>query len=135
LTVLRAYLAYFAGQRATNVDVLVDLGRPAAERRQVSVVLLELLGLTGLSAGDSFRTPAGVPDLSGTVEHISPGYGLLRAVEPTTGLYAISCFPMAEDAPLSVNLMARLYRTSTDTAEREHSRWTSWLENARQAIR
>ena len=131
LTVLRTYLTHFAGQHATNLDVLVELGRPASERARASAVLMHRLGLSGLIAGDPFRTPAGAPDLAGTVEHISPGYVLLRAVEPYPALYAISCFPMADGAPLSVNLLARLYGTLADSAEREQANWKSWLLDAR----
>lgn len=131
LTVLRTYLTHFAGQRATHVDVLVEIGRPASDRARASAVLMHQLGLSGLVAGDPFRTPAGLPDLAGTVEHISSGYVLLRAAEPYPALYAISCFPMAENAPLSVNLLARLYGTPADIAERARANWTSWLVSVR----
>jgi hypothetical protein len=127
LIVLRAYLTHFAGRPAAGLDVLVDLGVPASARARASAVLLELLGLTGRTAGDPFRTPAGVPRLAGTIEHVSEGYVLLRADEPYPALYAISCFPMAEGAPLSANLLARLYGTPAGVAERERTNWRTWL--------
>jgi uncharacterized protein YndB with AHSA1/START domain len=134
LAVLRAYLTHFAGERASNLDVIVDLGRPATDRTRTSAVLMELLGLAGLATGAAFRTPAGVPDLAGTVEHVSEGYALLRAVGPTPGLYAISCFPMAPGAALSANLLARLYGTPPALAERERATWQTWLVYIRQSF-
>jgi uncharacterized protein YndB with AHSA1/START domain len=132
LIVLRAYLTHFAGRLAANLDVTVDLDLPATARTQASAVLMELLGLTGRTAGAPFRTPAGAPGLAGTVEHVSEGYVLLRAIEPYPALYAISCFPMADGAPLSANLLARLYGTPTGIAEREQATWQTWLvENRR----
>lgn len=134
LTVLRAYLAHFAGQPSSNVDVVVDLARPATERARASAVVMDRLGLTGLGAGAAFRTPTGVPELAGTVEHVSEGYALLRAVEPYPALYAISCFPMADGAPLSANLLARLYGAPTVIAEREHVKWQTWLVDVRRSF-
>ncbi len=127
LVVLRAYLTHFAGLAASNVDVLVDLGRPATERARTSAVLTERLGLTGAACGASFRTPAGAPELTGTVEHISEGYVLLHADQPHPALYAISCFPMADGAPLSANLMARLYEAPAVVTEQEQVKWQTWL--------
>lgn len=134
LTVLRAYLTHFPGQPAANLDAIVDLGRPASERARASTVLFDSLGLTGLVAGDPFRTPAGAPSLAGTVEHIGEGYVLLRTVEPYPALYAISCFPMADGAPLSANVLARLYRTPTEVAVREQANWQTWLVGIRRGL-
>jgi hypothetical protein len=95
---------------------------------------MELLGLAGLAAGAAFRTPADAPALAGTVEHVSEGYVLLRAVEPYPALYAISCFPMADGAPLSANLLARLYGAPTAVAEREQVKWQTWLVDFRRSF-
>ncbi|MFD2077593.1 Uncharacterized conserved protein YndB, AHSA1/START domain [Actinopolymorpha cephalotaxi] len=127
LTVLRAYLTHFAGQRAVQLDASAPLRVPEPERRQSSAVLFDVLGLSGLAAGEDFRTPAGTPALEGTVEHLDPGYVLLRVTQPYAALYAISCFPMADGAPLSANVMARLYGTPSDVARREQAIWRAWL--------
>lgn len=134
LTVLRAYLTHFAGLPAANVDVLVSLGLPAADRPRASAVLDDLLGIAATPAGAAFRTAAGVPELAGTVEDRSAGYVLLRAAEPYPALYAISCFPMAPGAPLSVNLLARLYGAPAGAAAREEEQWRTWLTGARRAF-
>ncbi|MHA4816726.1 SRPBCC family protein [Streptomyces aculeolatus] len=134
LTVLRAYLTHFAGRPAGTVDVLVGLGLPAAERPRAAAVLDRLLGIAGAAAGTPFRTPAGVPELAGTVEERSTGYVLLRAAEPYPALYALSCFPMAPGAPLSANLLARLYGAPPGAAAREEERWRTWLTGARGAF-
>lgn len=134
LIVLRAYLTHFAGRPASNLDVTVGLDRPATDRARASAVLMDLLGLTGLAAKAAFRTPAGAPDLAGAVEHVSEGYVLLRAVEPYPALYAISCFPMADGAPLAANLLARWYGTPAAIVERERVKWQTWLVDVRQAF-
>ncbi len=134
LTVLRAYLTHFAGRPASKLDVIVDLSRPATDRAATFAILKERLGLSGPAVGASFRAPAGAPDMAGTVEHVSEGYMLLRAVEPYPALYAFSCFPMAPGARLSANLLARLYGAPTAIAEREQSKWQTWFVSVRQAI-
>jgi hypothetical protein len=127
-------LTHFAGRSAATLGVTVDLGLPASARARASAVLMELLGLTGRTAGDPFRTPAGVPSLAGTVEHVSEGYVLLRAAEPYPALYAISCFPMAAGALLSANLLARLYGAPAGIAEREQANWQTWLTDNRRSF-
>ena len=134
LTVLRAYLTYFPRRKARSVDLLVDLGRPATDRARISAALMERLGVRGLAAGAPFRAPAGAPELAGTIEHAGEGYVLLRADEPHPALYAISCFPMADGAPLSANLLARLYGVPADVAEREQTKWHSWLVETRRSL-
>lgn len=130
LIVLRAYLTHFAGLSSSNFDVMVDLGRPHTDRDQAFAELVDFLGLTEPAAGAAFRTS----DVAGTVEHVSEGYALLRVVEPYSALFAISCFPMGQDAPLSVNLMARLYSAPDGVAERERVRWQTRLGEVRAAF-
>jgi hypothetical protein len=77
LTILRAYLAHFAGRTASNLDVIVDLGRPATDRARAS---------------------------------------------------------MADGAPLSANLLARLYGAPTAIAEQEHVKWQTWLVGVRRSF-
>ena len=127
LTVLRAYLTHFAGRPARAVDAIADLGLPASDRARASAALMGRLGLAGLGPGDAFRTPAGVPELAGTLEHVSEGYALLRARRPYPGLFAISCFSMADGAPLSANLLARLYDAPAGGAAATQASWQAWL--------
>jgi uncharacterized protein YndB with AHSA1/START domain len=127
LMVLRAYLTHFAGLSSSNFDVVVDLGRPHADRDRAFAELVEFLGLTELAGGAPFRTS----DVAGTIEHVSQGYVLLRVVEPYSALFAISCFPMGQDAPLSVNMIARLYGAPDGVADRERVRWQTRLDEVR----
>jgi uncharacterized protein YndB with AHSA1/START domain len=127
LTVLRGYLTHFAGQPAARVDAIALVGRPMAEQAEVGATVLHRLGLTGLSSGQGFRTPAGVPALAGTVEHLSPTFVLLRAREPGPALFAISSFPM-DGSTLSLNVTGRCYGPDGPVlAERERPRWRAWL--------
>lgn len=133
LIVLRSYLTHFAGQTAARLDATAHLGRPLAHRAETSAILMDLLGLTGLAAGDAFRTRKDAPALSGVVEYASEGYILLRATEPYPALFAISSFPM-ESAALSVNILGRLYGADAGVAARDKARWRSWLSDQATAL-
>ncbi|MGH9118229.1 MAG: SRPBCC family protein [Acidimicrobiales bacterium] len=134
LTILRAYLTHFAGQRATGLDATGNVGRPLDERAEVAADLLGALGLTGLKAGDPFRAPGDAPPLAGIVEEASP-FGeapetvgvLLRASRPCPGLFEISTFSM-DGATVTVNVSAHLYGSNAAAvAEREQPAWQAWL--------
>lgn len=127
LRMLASYLAHFAGQSATNLDLILDARRPAADRDAVLGVVVERLGLLGQGAGDSFRTPPGAPRLAGKIEYADRAFVLLRASDPAPGLVALSTLPM-DGATLTVNVLGRLYGPDGPrVAEREVTRWGTWL--------
>lgn len=130
LLVLRAYLRWFSGRRADSVDVISTIDPPPANRDAPADMLFGQLGLPRADrvAGQRFETAPGSPALSGVVEHASQGYLLLRSEAPYPGLFAISCFPMGSDQPISINLLGRIYAA----LDAEHlasvtGSWRSWL--------
>ena len=66
--ILRIYLTHFRGQRSAMMQWMAPAAGTAAEAWET---LTAALGLTGLSVGQPWTAPAGVPALSGVVEHLS----------------------------------------------------------------
>jgi uncharacterized protein YndB with AHSA1/START domain len=127
LLVLRTYVTHFAGLPGSRLDFMMPVNAPPAARAEVGSLVAQELGLSGLAAGASFRTPASAPDVSGTIEHLGPYFTLLRAAQPCPGLFAISAFAM-DAVTLSVNVNGRLYGPGAEAvAVREHPRWQEWL--------
>jgi hypothetical protein len=132
LTILRAYLAHFAGQYAGRptaaLDVTGNTGELLAERSKVSATLMDAFGLTGMTAGDSFRAPSDAPPLEGILESAEEHGVLLRSDQPAPGLVEISTFSM-DGATVTVNLSAHLYGPrAAEVARRDQPRWTAWLQ-------
>jgi uncharacterized protein YndB with AHSA1/START domain len=133
LIILRAYLTHFAnqfaGQPAVGLDVTGNTGEPLAERSKVSATLMDAFGLTGRSAGDSFRAPSDAPPLAGALETASEHGVLLRSDEPGPGLVEVSTFSM-DGATVTVNLSAHPNGPrARELAERDQPRWAAWLQD------
>src|SRR5262249_40959741 len=87
------------------------------------------LGLKGVSAGQRWTAPTGVPALSGVVEHVSqrPCEALLRLDRPGPGaaaLGAVNC-----GGPIMVTLSFFLYGDqAAGTVGRETPLWQAWIQ-------
>ena len=104
--ILRIYLTHFRGQRSAMMQWMAPAGGTEAEAWDT---LTAALGLKGVSAGQRWTAPAGVPALSGVVEHVSqnPHNALLRLDMPGPGaaaLGAVNC-----GGPIMVTLSFYLY--------------------------
>jgi uncharacterized protein YndB with AHSA1/START domain len=134
LTILRSYLTHFAGQPAASLDTIATVARPVSDSAAVLAAVMGPLGVDigadvgdQPAVGDRFRSHDGAPPLAGTVEHLTAGYALLRATEPSPALVAISAFPM-DGVTLSVNVCGRFYGADGPAAAaREQRRWDAWL--------
>src|SRR5438094_2093988 len=74
---LRIYLTHFRGQRSTIMQFVAPVAGTEAEAWET---LTAALGLKGLSVGQRWSAPAGVPALSGVAEYVSQSpYDALRA--------------------------------------------------------
>ncbi len=67
--ILRIYLTHFRGQRSAMMQWMAPAAGTEAEAWET---LTAALGLKGVSAGQRWTAPAGVPALSGVVEHVEP---------------------------------------------------------------
>ncbi len=127
LSILRGYLAHFRGQTAAVVDASATLDRPPTDAPAVAADLIASLGLAGLEPGEPFETPAGVPELSGVVDQVSPVGLLLRATAPHPALVEVSGFWMPGSGVLST-VAFRFYGAGGGAAVAEHGpEWQQWI--------
>ena len=124
--ILRIYLTHFRGQRSAMMQWMAPAAGTEAEAWET---LTAALGLKGLSAGQRWTAPAGVPALSGVVEHVTqrPYIALLRFDTPgpgTAALGAVNC-----GGPIMVALNFYLYGDqAAGTVARESPRWQAWFQ-------
>jgi uncharacterized protein YndB with AHSA1/START domain len=127
--ILRIYLTHFRGQRSAMMQWIAPAAGTVAEAWET---LTAALGLTGASAGQRWTAPAGVPALSGLVEHVEHGSqrpcnALLRLDKPGPGaatLGAVNC-----GGPIMVTLSFYLYGDqAAGTVARETPLWQAWIQ-------
>src|SRR5207302_3754978 len=90
--------------------------------------LTAALGLKGVSAGQRWTAPAGVPALSGVVEHVSqkPYNALLRLDKPGPGAAALGAVNFGG---AMVTLSFYLYGDqAAGTVARETPLWQAWVQ-------
>jgi hypothetical protein len=91
--------------------------------------LTAALGLKGASAGQRWTAPAGVPALSGVVEHVSQGpcNALLRLDKPGPGTAALGAVNFGGQS--MVTLSFYLYGDqAAGTVARETPLWEAWIQ-------
>jgi len=130
--ILRIYLTHFRGQRSAMMQWMAPAAGTEAEAWET---LTAALGLKGVGAGQRWIAPAGVPALSGLVEHVehvehgsqSPCNALLRLDKPgpgTAALGAVNC-----GGPIMVALSFYLYGDqAAGTVARETPLWQAWIQ-------
>jgi hypothetical protein len=124
--ILRMYLTHFRGQRSAMMQWMAPVAGTEAEAWET---LTAALGLKGVNAGQRWAAPAGVPALSGVVEHASqsPCNALLRLDKPGPGaaaLGAVNC-----GGPVMVTLSFYLYGDqAAGTVARETPLWQAWIQ-------
>jgi len=124
--ILRIYLTHFRGQRSAIMQWIAPAAGTEAEAWET---LTSALGLKGASAGQHRSAPAGVPALSGVVEHISnsPSNALLRLDKPGPGTAAIGAVNFGGSIMVTLNFY--LYGDqAAATASRETPLWQAWIE-------
>jgi uncharacterized protein YndB with AHSA1/START domain len=123
---LRIYLTHFRGQRSTTMKWLAPTAGTEAEAWET---LTAALGVKGVSVGQRFTAPAGVPALSGVVEYVtqSPYDALLRLDKPGPGVAALGTFNCG--GPNIVVLGFYLYGDqASGTVARETPLWEAWFQ-------
>ncbi|WP_213289069.1 SRPBCC domain-containing protein [Bradyrhizobium sp. sGM-13] len=122
---LRLYLEQFRGQHSTTVALSAMSNDSDAWSRLVGP-----LGLADASAGTRFATPAGVPELRGIVENVSPPQwpGLqLRLEHPAPGIAHLFAMPIGGPILLTVRLY--LYGDAgRAVANHVEADWRRWLD-------
>ena len=124
--ILRIYLTHFRGQRSAMMQWIAPAAGTEAEAWDT---LTTALGLKGVSAGQRWTAPAGVPALSGVVEHVteSPRNALLRLDTPGPGTVALGAVNFG--GSIMVTLSFYLYGDqAAGTVARETPLWQAWIE-------
>jgi len=123
--ILRIYLTHFRGQRSAMMQWIAPAAGTEAEAWDT---LTAALGLKGVSAGQRWTAPAGVPALSGVVEYVSPSpcNTLLRLDKPGPGAAALGAVNYG--GPM-VKLSFYLYGDqAAGTVDRETPIWQAWIQ-------
>jgi hypothetical protein len=124
--ILRIYLTHFRGQRSAIMQFVAPAAGTEAEARQT---LTAALGLKGVSAGQRWTAPAGVPALGGVVEHVSqsPWIALLRLDKPGPGTAALGTVSFGGSAMATFSFY--LYGDqAAGTVARETPLWQAWIQ-------
>ena len=127
LRTLRIYLTHFRGRRSTTMKWMAPAAGTDAEAWER---LTAALGLTGVSVGQRWTAPAGVPALSGVAEYVSQGPydALLRLDRPGPGIAALGAFSFpGGQSMVAVNFY--LYGDDAGaTVAHESPIWEAWLQ-------
>jgi uncharacterized protein YndB with AHSA1/START domain len=124
--ILRIYLTHFRGQRSAMMQWMAPAAGTEAEAWET---LTAALGLKGVSAGQRWTTPAGIPALSGVVEHVSrsPYNALLRLAKPGPGTAALGAVNFGGQSMITLNFY--LYGDqAAGTVARETPLWEAWIQ-------
>jgi len=124
--ILRIYLTHFRGQRAAMMQWIAPAAGTEAEAWET---LIAALGLKGVSAGQRWSSPAGVPELGGVVEHLSqhPYNALLRFDKPGPGTAALGAINFGGQSMVTLNFY--LYGDQAAvTVARETPLWEAWVQ-------
>src|SRR5277367_6875987 len=124
--ILRIYLTYFRGQRSAMMQWIAPAAGTEAEAWET---LTAALGLKGATAGQHRIAPAGVPSLSGVVEHStqSPSNALLRLDKPGPGTAAFGAVNFGGQSMVALNLYLYGDQAAGNVA-REQPLWDAWIQ-------
>ncbi len=116
---LRAYLAHFPGQQATQLEASAPHPGQLAE---FWPGLRDSLGLGDEGAAVTLR------DAQGVVERVNPQQTLVRLTAPVPGL--LNVYGWDEESGASVGVRAFLFSADAeDYARRETPAWRAWLQS------
>lgn len=122
---LRIYLTHFRGQRSAIMQKMAIAAGTEAEAWEA---LTTAMGLKGLSVGQRWTAPTGVPALGGVVEHItqSPNDALVRLDKPGPGVAALGTYNCGQTM-VGVNLYLYGDRAA-ETVAHETPLWQAWIQ-------
>ena len=128
LRTLQLYLTHFGGQRSANMQLVAPVAGSEAE---VWEALTAALGVNGVRIAERCTAPAGVPALSGVVEHFTrrPYDALLRLDHPGPGIAALGVytFPGGDQTMLALGFYLYGDRAA-ETVARVTPLWQAWLQ-------
>jgi uncharacterized protein YndB with AHSA1/START domain len=124
--ILRIYLTHFRGQRSAMMQWIAPAAGTVGEAWDT---LTAALGLNGVSVGQRWKPPAGVPGLSGVVEHVSesPYTALVRLDKPGPGVAALGAVSFGGSSMVTLSFYLYGDRAAA-TVARETPLWQAWIE-------
>jgi len=126
LRTLRLYLAHFRGLRSTSMKWMAPFAGTEADAWEA---LTAALGVKGVSVGQQWASPAGVPAFSGVAEYYTedPFDALLRVDRPSPGIAALGVFNCGGHCMVALNFY--LYGDqAAGTVAHERPRWEAWFQ-------
>jgi uncharacterized protein YndB with AHSA1/START domain len=123
---LRIYLTHFRGQRSALMQRVAPAAGTEAEAWES---LTAALGAKGLSVGQRWTSPAGVPAFGGVAEYVSqsPYDALLLLDKPGPGIAALGAFNMGGQSMVALNFY--IYGDqAAGTVARETPLWEAWFQ-------
>lgn len=126
LRTLQLYLTHFRGLRSTSMKCMTAI---QATEQEAWESLTTALGVKGVSIGQRWSSPPGVPEFSGVIEYVSddPCDALLRVDTPGAGIAALGAFNCGGPSMVALNFY--LYGDgAVDIATRESPRWEAWFQ-------
>jgi uncharacterized protein YndB with AHSA1/START domain len=127
LKILQINLAHFRGQQSA----MQHFAAPAPGTEAESwAALTAALGLRGMTVGQRFTAPAGVPALSGVVEYATedPFDAVLRLDQPAPGVAALGIAGMP-GGPFHLAMVLHQHGDqAAETLARETPRWEAWFQ-------
>jgi uncharacterized protein YndB with AHSA1/START domain len=123
---LRIYLTHFRGERSTIMQFVVPV---AGTDAQAWESLTSAVGVKGVSVGQRWTAPAGVPAFGGVAEFYSesPYDALLRLDKPGPGIAALGAFNCGGPSMVALNFYLYGDR-SAETVARETPLWQAWFQ-------
>ena len=124
--ILRIYLTHFRGQRSTMMQWIAPAAGTEAEAWGT---LTAALGLKDVSVGQRWTAPAGVPALSGVVEHVnqSPYNALVRLDKPGPGTAALGACNFGGQSMVTLSFYLYGDQAAGNVA-RETPLWQAWVQ-------
>jgi uncharacterized protein YndB with AHSA1/START domain len=123
---LRIYLTHFRGQRSALMQFVAPVALTEAEAWET---LTAALGLKGMSVGQRWAAPPGVPALTGVMEYISlsPYDALLRLATPGPGVAALGAFNVGGQSMVALNCY-HYGDQAAETVARQTPLWEAWIQ-------
>src|SRR5829696_9538911 len=123
---LRIYLTHFRGQRSALMQKMAPAAGTEAEAWET---LTAALGLKGVSVGQRWTAPAGVPALGGVAEYVSqsPYDVLLLLDKPGPGVAALGAFNFGGQSMVALNFY-HYGDQAAGTVARERLPWQAWVQ-------
>ena len=126
LRTLRIYLTHFRGQRSVVMKWMAPVAGTEAEAWET---LTAAVGLKGVSVGQRWTAPAGVPAFSGVAEYVtqSPYDALLRLDKPGPGVAALGAVNFGGQSMVALNLYL-CGDQAAGTVAHETPLWETWFQ-------